>query len=84
MGVHNFSLLLGRPHNKKKVRNKSDKYKKIIEKLYNLYFYDKLKIPDKWVKETYKNIDVNKKQIILDYISGMTDRFILNVYNKKK
>ena len=78
------SFLNKKMYNHKKVRNKSDKYKKIIEKLYNLYFYDKLKIPDKWVKETYKNIDVNKKQIILDYISGMTDRFILNVYNKKK
>jgi len=26
---------------------------------------------------------VNKKQMIIDYISGMTDRYILKIYNKK-
>ena len=70
-------------YNHKKVKKKSDKYKKIIEKLYNLYFYDKLKIPNNWINQTYKNINVEKNQIIIDYISGMTDRFILNVYNKR-
>ena len=35
------------------------------------------------------NIDVpqdhviNKKQMIIDYISGMTDRYILKIYNKR-
>ena len=47
----------------------------------------------KWIKETYigtpslikistTDFEVNKKQMIIDYISGMTDRYILKIYSK--
>ena len=71
-----------RMYNHKKVSNKTKKYKKIIENLYQLYMKDKLTIPSKWINETYKSTEVNKKQMIIDYISGMTDRFILKICNK--
>ena len=69
-------------YNHNKVSNKTKKYKKIIENLYKLYKKDKLTIPSKWINETYKSTEVNKKQMIIDYISGMTDRFILKICNK--
>ena len=71
-----------RMYNHKIVSDKTKKYKKIIENLYVLYFKNKLVIPSKWMAETYKNNKVEKKQIIIDYISGMTDRYILKIYNK--
>ena len=82
-----------RMYNHKSIRDKTKKYKKIIENLYQQYFTDKADIPAKWIKETYINtpslitisttgFEVNKKQMIIDYISGMTDRYILKIYNK--
>ena len=71
-----------RMYNHKIVSDKTKKYKKIIENLYVLYFKNKLVIPSKWMAETYKNNKVEKKQIIIDYISGMTDRYILKINNK--
>ena len=60
----------------------TDKHKKIIENLYQFYNENKLKIPQRWVNETYKNSKVDRRQMIIDYISGMTDRYILNIYKK--
>jgi dGTPase len=82
-----------RMYNHKSIRDKTKKYKKIIENLYQQYFTDKADIPAKWIKETYidtpslitistTDFEVNKKQMIIDYISGMTDRYILKIYNK--
>ena len=69
-------------YNHKTVYDKTKKYKKIIENLYKLYNSNKLLIPTKWINETYKDIKVEKKQVIIDYISGMTDRYILKIYNR--
>tara|TARA_Y100000590_G_C15744299_1_gene1021418 strand:+ start:36 stop:1160 length:1125 start_codon:yes stop_codon:yes gene_type:complete len=71
-----------RMYNHKLVIGKTKKYKKIIENLYQLYSINKLSIPSKWIKETYKKNNVEKKQMIIDYISGMTDRYILKICNK--
>ncbi len=74
-------------YNHKTVSNKTKKYKKIIEVLYRQYSTNKADIPSKWIKETYTRIPsdhvINKKQMIIDYISGMTDRYILKIYNKR-
>ena len=81
-------------YNHKTVSVKTKKYKKIIEILYQQYSNNKVDIPLKWIKETYSKMPssvqlgtadfkVNKKQMIIDYISGMTDRYILKIYNKK-
>jgi len=71
-----------RMYNHKSVINKTKKYKKIIENLYHLYSKKGLDIPSKWVKDTYNDIEVDDKQMIIDYISGMTDRYILKICNK--
>ncbi len=71
-----------RMYNHSTVRKNTKKYRKIIESLYKLYTSKKLSIPIKWINETYKNINVHKKQMIIDYISGMTDRYILKIYKK--
>ena len=70
-------------YNHMKVKNKTDKYKKIVRSLYKLYDTKKKNIPNSWKKEVYKNKKVKKEQMIIDYISGMTDRYILDIYNKK-
>ena len=73
-------------YNHKTVSDKTKKYKKIIEILYQQYSANKVDIPSKWINETYGRIptdyETNKKQMIIDYISGMTDRYILKIYNK--
>tara|TARA_B100001013_G_scaffold340779_1_gene264429 strand:+ start:65 stop:1222 length:1158 start_codon:yes stop_codon:yes gene_type:complete len=82
-----------RMYNHKSISDKTKKYKKIIENLYQKYFTGKADIPSKWIKETYidtpslitistTDFEVNKKQMIIDYISGMTDRYILKIYSK--
>ena len=69
-------------YNHKTISNKTKKYKKVIENLYQLYINNKLSIPSTWINETYKDTKVDKKQMVVDYISGMTDRYILKIYNK--
>ena len=54
----------------------------VVANLYQFYDENKLRIPIRWINETYKNTKVDKKQMIIDYISGMTDRYVLNIYNK--
>ena len=71
-----------RMYNHKTISNKTKKYKKVIENLYQLYINNKLSIPSTWINETYKKTKVDKKQMVIDYISGMTDRYILKIYNK--
>ena len=81
--ISEIRLFLGkRMYNHAKIRNMTDKHKKIIENLYQFYNENKLKIPQRWVNETYKNSKVDRRQVIIDYISGMTDRYILNIYKK--
>ena len=74
-------------YNHKTFSDKTKKYKKIIEILYQQYSANKVDIPSKWINETYGRIptdyETNKKQMIIDYISGMTDRYILKIYNRK-
>ena len=83
LNISEIRLFLNkRMYNHKLISNKTTKYKKIIENLYQLYFANKLTIPPKWVRETYKKNNIEKKQMIIDYISGMTDRYILNICNK--
>ena len=69
-------------YNHIKVTNNTNKHKKILKNLYQFYDENKLRIPIRWINETYKNTKVDKKQMIIDYISGMTDRYVLNIYNK--
>ena len=65
-------------YNNKNVLNKNNNRKKIVKNLFKII---KNK-PNKFIKKSY--LDKNKFRAISDYISGMTDRFAINLYNSKK
>ncbi len=55
------------------------KAENMIEVLYNFYMEDLSKVPKEHL-QIYKNIEEKKENIISDYIAGMTDRYIVNLY----
>lgn len=62
-----------------KAKSEEGKAEYIIEELYKYY----LKNIDNLPKEhlgMYKNIESSKEDIICDYIAGMTDRYVVNVF----
>jgi dGTPase len=65
-------------YNNKKVLSKNDKGKSIIKKL----FYKINLNPKKFISKDQLSID--KYRAIADYISGMTDRYAINLYNSIK
>jgi len=65
-------------YNNKKVLLKNNEGKKIIKKLFN----EISKKPKKFL--TYLPLKHNKYRSIADYISGMTDRFAINIYKSIK
>ena len=65
-------------YNNKKVLNKNNKGKVIIKKL-----FDKIKQnPKKFISKG--QLSTNKYRAISDFISGMTDRYAINLYNNTK
>ena len=65
-------------YNNKSVLLKNNKGKKILQFLFRKIS----KKPNKFVEKT--KINSNKQRAISDYISGMTDRFAINLYKKIK
>ena len=65
-------------YNNKQVLIKNENGKKIIKKL----FQKINKNPKIYLNQNYKKFD--KERRIADYISGMTDRYAINLYNKIK
>ena len=61
-----------------KVLKKNNEGKKIIEKLFKIISRN----PRKFL--TFSTIKHNKYRSIADYISGMTDRFAINIYKSLK
>ena len=65
-------------YNNKKVLDKNNKGKKIIKKL-----FDKIKKdPKKFISKEQLSLD--KYRAISDFISGMTDRYAINLHNNTK
>ena len=62
-------------YNNKKVLKKNNKGKLIIKKLFNKI----QKNPKKFISKEKLNIDKNRS--ISDFISGMTDRYAIKLYN---
>ncbi len=71
-------FLKNKMYNNKDVLFKNNKGKKIIKSL----FKEISKNPKKFLSTTYLNKD--NYRAIADYISGMTDRYAINLYNKIK
>ena len=65
-------------YNNKNVLIKNNNGKKIIVKLFHLI----KKKPKKFLSK--KDIKYNMYRNIADFISGMTDRYAINLYNKNK
>jgi len=63
-------------YNNKNVLKKNDKGKAIIRKL----FSNLSKNPKKYLNNN--QLKNNKYRAIADYISGMTDRFAIDLFNK--
>tara|TARA_B100000586_G_scaffold233413_1_gene183095 strand:- start:4631 stop:4987 length:357 start_codon:yes stop_codon:yes gene_type:complete len=65
-------------YNNKNVLIKNNNGKKIIKKLYSLIS----KNPYKFLSK--QQLKENKNRAITDFISGMTDRYAINLYNNTK
>ena len=65
-------------YNNNNVLKKNNNGKKIIKKLFNIIS----KKPQKYLNKDQLKFD--KDRVIADYISGMTDRFAINLYNRIK
>jgi dGTPase len=58
------------------------KKQNIVRNLFIFYFENQSCLPFKW-QESIQNLDQNQKhQVIKDFVSGMTDRFAMEAYNK--
>ena len=65
-------------YNNKEVLNKNENGKKIIKKLFKIIKSN----PRKFIKD--RELDKNKFRSISDFISGMTDRYAINLYKNLK
>ncbi len=65
-------------YNNKKVQVKNNDGKKIIKNLYSLIYKNPYKFLNK------QDLKKNKTRAIADFISGMTDRYAINLYKKTK
>ena len=65
-------------YNNKDVLKKNNEGKKIIKKLFSVIN----KNPKKYIKTKY--LKINKERAISDYISGMTDRYAIQLYRASK
>ena len=64
-------------YNHKKLLEKRNFSKNIINKLFVYFKKNNNKLPEDWIKQ-----DIEIERLICDYISGMTDRFAIKLYNK--
>ena len=72
------SFLRNRMYDNKSVLNKNQRGKMIIKKLFNIIKSN----PRKFL--TKEQLTKDKYRAISDFISGMTDRFAINLYNNFK
>ncbi|NMB26592.1 MAG: deoxyguanosinetriphosphate triphosphohydrolase [Tissierellia bacterium] len=64
----------------KDAKKEEQKAKYIIEQLYNYYIDDYFRLPEEH-RKLYKEDDFTKEDIICDYIGGMTDRYVVNLFS---
>ncbi len=64
-------------YNHKKLLDKREYSKKIINKLFIYFKNNNNKLPSDWITQ-----DIEIERLICDYISGMTDRFAINLYKE--
>ncbi len=62
-----------------KAKSEEGKAEYIIEELYKYYLKNIDNLPKEHIA-MYNNLDSTKEDIICDYIAGMTDRYVVNVF----
>lgn len=78
--VYIKKFLFGKIYRHEKVAVANAKSKKIVKNLFEAYINENNLLPEDWsrlVRESDR-----KKQLIADYIAGMTDRFAINEYER--
>jgi dGTPase len=65
-------------YNNKEVLKKNNEGKKIINRLFNMI----IRKPSKFIEK--QDLKHNKYRTVSDFISGMTDRYAINLYNSNK
>ena len=68
-------FLFDKVYNHTNLSNKRIHSKKVISSLFSFFIKNNNKLPIDW-----KNQNIEIERLICDYISGMTDRFALNLY----
>ena len=63
-----------------KAKSEDDKAEYIITELYNYYFKHMDKLPLEY-QRGYENNQSSKEDRICDYIAGMTDRYVVNIFS---
>ena len=66
-------------YNHSKVKTMTLKARKIVSNLYDLYCNEPALLPSKWKNFNNEN---EKKKTVADYISGMTDKYAIDVHKK--
>ena len=74
------NFMFERVYLNKNVKGEENKAKNIIQEIYYYYMAHFEKLPYEH-RQIYSE-DVPKEEIICDYIAGMTDRFVINLFNE--
>ncbi len=65
-----------------RILREKDSPKKIIRRVFEFYFENPEELPNSWVQKVNAMPD-QKERIIGDYISGMTEKFVIEIYRDK-
>ena len=75
------SFMFNRVYLSGKAKQQEGKAKYIIEQLYNYYLENFDKVPSRH-RDHYNMKDSTKEDIVCDYIAGMTDRYVINLFSE--
>lgn len=65
----------------KNAKTEEDKAEHVITAIYNYYLKNMDKLPSDHLR-IYDTIQADNEDIVCDYIAGMTDRFVVNIFTK--
>lgn len=65
----------------KNAKTEEDKAEHVITEIYKYYLNNMDKLPSDHLK-IYDNITAENEDIVCDYIAGMTDRYVVNIFTK--
>lgn len=78
--IRNF--LWKKMYQNERILSEEDSPKKIISGIFKLYMNNPKELPDSWEQKVIAEHD-HKKRIIGDYISGMTEKFVIEIFKDK-